>query len=310
MKQDKPYHIYINQDAGTVQSFGKEALEKIISKSALPIERLHFLKPRSLIQKVKDHPPDLPFLIGGGDGTLCSCAPHLIETKKPFGILPFGTMNLLAKDLNIPIQLEKAIEGYARGFSVLEIDAGKVNNCVFLCCASLGVMPEASKFREKHRHENQTILVPRLTAYLLKQMDRNNHKELLLNLDGSKRVINTSALVISNNQYESQESWNGEGFKRKSLQGSVLGLYSAVPFTFWDKLRFLVRLGLGDWKRDNVIEEWTAKELHIENGAKQELVSLDGETKTLNMPLHFSIIPKSVRVLIPKDTSYEQKSFN
>ncbi len=300
MDNDRGFHIYINEGAGTVRRMGKAALEALISASGLDVECLYFLEPHDMLEKIRECDEGVPVLIGGGDGTIRSCAAYFAKKNISFGVLPLGTMNLLARDLNIPDQIDSALGAYARGVEMFEIDAGMVNDEMFLCCSGLGTMPEASEYREQYRGDSQPILIPRLTAYVLRQMDRMNRKKLTLFLDGKKQKIKTSALVISSNQYGPQGRWTEENFLRTSLQDGILGVYSAAPYTFWDKLRLLFRLRMGDWKRDKALQEWDCTDLKIESHDETVLLSLDGETQEFDMPLEFSILPKHIKILIPK----------
>src|SRR5687768_5469342 len=46
-------------------------------------------------------------LIGGGDGTVRTVIQHVIDDEVPIAILPLGTFNVLAKDLEYPDNIEE-----------------------------------------------------------------------------------------------------------------------------------------------------------------------------------------------------------
>ncbi len=122
MKTGQFYHIYINQNAGAVQNLGENALEAVLSESGLKIEALYILPPDQLFKKLKTEEPGHRILIGGGDGTITNAAEILNNLDIPFGIIPLGTMNLLAKDLKIPVQLNEAVRAYADETEAIAID--------------------------------------------------------------------------------------------------------------------------------------------------------------------------------------------
>lgn len=53
--------------------------------------------------------------IWGGDGTVQQCIDALVETKAVLAILPAGTANLLAGNLNIPNDIAEAVSIGLRG---------------------------------------------------------------------------------------------------------------------------------------------------------------------------------------------------
>jgi len=296
----KSYHILINKHSGGALQLGLEQLEDTISASDIDVASLQILGAEQFFEELEALKNDeTPILIGGGDGTIRSCAKSMIETGRGFGILPLGTMNLMARDLNIPLSIEDALSAYAHSTRELEIDVGFVNHELFLCCVGIGTMPESSEFREENREQNPTLLMPRLTVFVLDQMDQMRHRVMRLNMDGKEKTLKTAALVISNNQYQPQEEWSENNFVRPSLETGKLGIYAATPFSMWDRVRLIARLKFGNWRDDPIVDEWYAENVSLTSKRDEELISLDGETQTFKTPLNFWVERKALKLLAP-----------
>lgn len=295
----KPYSVYINGDSGTVLKLGREALSSIIQDSPLSLERLEFVPAAELAAQVVQAAQNGPVLVGGGDGTIRACAQEALSSKAAFGILPLGTMNLMARDLGLPLDLPKTLEAYAAGAHTRTIDVAHVNDRVFLCCAGIGTMPESSEFREQNRDASMLMLVPRLTLFVLEQMAPHNRRRFSMHIDGKKHKIRSAALVIANNLFAREVMPGDIGIARAALDSGLLGVYSASPANHWDKIRLLWRLRFGNWHDDAVIREWQGRRTVLETVNKEELISLDGETETLSTPLDFRIIPRALDMLVP-----------
>src|SRR5688572_12150456 len=61
---------------------------------------------------------------GGGDGTVSTVAGALVGTEAALGVLPLGTLNHFARDLQIPLDLEAAVATIFTG-RVARIDVGE-----------------------------------------------------------------------------------------------------------------------------------------------------------------------------------------
>ena len=76
-------------------------------------------------------------LVWGGDGTVRRCAAELAGTGIALGVLPAGTANLLASNLEIPIDLPGALEVALHG-ERRALDLGVVNGRRFAVMAGAG----------------------------------------------------------------------------------------------------------------------------------------------------------------------------
>ncbi len=74
----------------------------------------------------------------GGDGTINTVASALVGTNKTLGILPGGSGNGLARNLEIPLSWRRALDVLIWGKDVY-IDAGKINDRFFFNVAGIGL---------------------------------------------------------------------------------------------------------------------------------------------------------------------------
>lgn len=291
------FNILINSHSGTVLALGEDKIRTLVEASGVDCKSLHILPPEEFFPKmVEMMEDDTPLLVGAGDGTISKTASLHLKKGKAFGILPCGTMNMLALDLHIPIDFSQAIDAYA-DTEIIPIDVGMVRDRVFLCCASFGTMPEAAKLREKTRHLPALISIPRVAATVLRSLDYRNRRNVHLTLDNRAKKFKIGMLVISNNRYNPVSA--AEPFKKDDLQDGILGVYMVSTHSLWDKIRFFIRLKTGGWRRDQTVIEDRAQTIIMKTQRGSELISVDGEPELMTMPLEFKIMPKALKVIVP-----------
>jgi diacylglycerol kinase family enzyme len=87
-------------------------------------------------------------LVAGGDGSISGAAGPLTYTGAELAILPCGTLNHLAKHLDIPLDVNEAASVALAG-SVISIDAAAMNGRVFLNTSSVGAYTLFVRLRER-----------------------------------------------------------------------------------------------------------------------------------------------------------------
>jgi YegS/Rv2252/BmrU family lipid kinase len=76
-------------------------------------------------------------VVAGGDGTIHAALPVVVEAGVPLAILPVGSVNVLARELGIPRQLDAAI-AVARDGMPRRVDVGLANGRPFALMAGIG----------------------------------------------------------------------------------------------------------------------------------------------------------------------------
>ena len=78
----------------------------------------------------------------GGDGTIRAVCEELAGTGIPVGIVPAGTGNLLARNLDIPLYLRAAVDvglnGQDQAIDMVEVSGDKMEDTTFLVMAGMG----------------------------------------------------------------------------------------------------------------------------------------------------------------------------
>jgi YegS/Rv2252/BmrU family lipid kinase len=238
---------------------------------------------------------DDTIVAAGGDGTISAVAAALIGGSTRLGVLPLGTLNHFARDLGIPIDLPKAVQTIAHG-RVVRVDAGRVNDRIFINNSSIGVYPSIIERREDLRRHGYAKL-PALVMATLEILRRDYDVSVRLEANGRHIVSRTPFVFIGNNEYLAEGIHLGA---RTKLDGGRLFAYFAPPVRTRDLPRLLAQSLAGRARRQHTLESISAVELWLETPhARRIRVACDGELITMTTPLHFRTLPMALNVLVP-----------
>ncbi|HKO95718.1 MAG TPA: diacylglycerol kinase family protein [Pyrinomonadaceae bacterium] len=232
---------------------------------------------------------------GGGDGTINSVAAAVIDTKKKLGILPFGTLNHLAKDLNIPLDLESAVNTIIEG-QTIQIDVGEVNGRIFLNNSSLGLYPSIVREREKQQRLGWGKW-PAFAWAALTVMRRYPFLNIRLNVEGKEFTTRTPFVFVGNNEYVMETLNIGS---RARLDGGKLSLYVTNRIGRLGLIRLAIRALFGGLRQEKDFVALTTGELWIETRHRRVRVARDGEVTLMHPPLHYRVRPGALQVIVPR----------
>jgi YegS/Rv2252/BmrU family lipid kinase len=240
---------------------------------------------------------------GGGDGTVNAVASALvetdIETDIAFGVLPLGTLNHFAKDLHIPLDLDEAVQNIVAGHSV-KVDAGEVNDRIFLNNSSLGLYPDIVRDREKQQRRLGRGKWFAFFWATMAALRRYPFLDVRLSLNNKERRRRTPFIFIGNNEYRM------EGFNigtREHLNCGQLSLYVAQRTGRLGLLALAVHALFGRLREVKDFDMLAAKEILIETRRKRMRVATDGEVTVMNTPLRYRIRPGALRVIVPQEAA-------
>jgi len=237
-------------------------------------------------------------VIAGGDGTIACAAQLLAGRDGPaLGILPSGTMNLLARDLRLPVGDPQACLRAIMAGHVRSIDVGEVGGQVFTCASMLGTPAGLGRHREAGRHAGggwRTWLA--LARAGLRAWRRRRAQRLTLVCNGRRIKVRSPSVTVTVNALDDA---SGRRFGRSTLDGGELCIYIVRHTTRWRLLRILVHALTAGTLRDPGITMLRTDALTIESRSRALHVLLDGEMHLLAPPLHYRIRPGALRVIAP-----------
>ncbi len=237
---------------------------------------------------------------GGGDGTISAVAAELVGTEKILGVLPLGTLNHFAKDLNIPLDLKEAARAIIAG-RVAKVDVGEVNGQIFINNSSLGLYPDVVRRREQRQRLGFGKWNSLLRAAFV-VLRRYPFLDIRLNADGKEIATRTPFVFVGNNSYE-MESFSIGG--RTCLDAGHLSLYMTPRTRRFGLLQMALRALFGNLRQAKDFVSLCTEEIWIETRHKQLRVAMDGEVLMLETPLHYRVRPAALRVIVPAKTEDE-----
>jgi diacylglycerol kinase family enzyme len=235
------------------------------------------------------------FVVAGGDGSIHYVAQGLVGTEGVLGVIPVGSVNHLARDLELPVNDWRAAFEIAVRGSVRQIDVGRINGQYFLNSVMLGIYPAISEFRERFRSMHS-----RWGAYLKAirlAMHHFPHVTLVVEHDGRVETLRTQMFVVAVNAYDLSQT--GVVSPKTTFNDGRLAMYS---LSFMSRLQFIgvvakyLRGRMSDVPGFRSIR---TTNLRLDTGKGRLRVSIDGELVDLDTPLQLAAVPASLLVRGP-----------
>ena len=135
--------IVSNPTAGRhAQGALREALARHFQKAGIVYEIVETQPAERVGERVRLRLRDGFDLVvaAGGDGTVSAVIDGLLEASVPLGIVPMGTGNLLARELDIPHEIEEAVAMLAGASRQQRIDVMRINDRSYVLNAGIGIL--------------------------------------------------------------------------------------------------------------------------------------------------------------------------
>lgn len=287
--------VILNERAGSLLGRDGGEIRKIVEKALAGRARsirVVLAHGKEIVREIRNGAKaDYDTLIvGGGDGSVNCAAGALAGTNKALGVLPLGTMNLFARDLEMPPKLEDALAALASA-GERQVDLARLNGRLFHTLSGIGFFSQMARAREEVRSLPGKAVQVVTAAW--RAFSRTGHFSLELDIDGEKRSIETYALLVTVNRF------TGEAWRREALDEGLLECHFATDKATAARLRAGADLVAGRWRGNPGIESYTAVRVRVERARRRAWVATDGELMREHTPLEYVIAPKALRVVAP-----------
>lgn len=285
--------LFLNPLAGTFP--GESSLRTTAAAHGLRVVEIQpALDVRAVVRESLDAGMRT-FVVAGGDGSVHHVAQALVSTEGILGVVPVGSVNHLARDLQIPVDdWQAAFEIALRG-EVRQIDVGRVNGRYFLNSVMLGIYPTISAYRERFRSVNS-----RWAAYLKAMrlaLHHFPHVTLVVELDGRVETFRTQMFVVAVNSYDLAQV--GVVAPKTTFNDGRLSIYSLSFMSRWQFIRATAKYFRGKVGEVPGFRSIRTTQLRVDTGRRRLRVSLDGELVEMQTPLQIAAVPSSLLVRAP-----------
>jgi diacylglycerol kinase family enzyme len=286
--------LVLNEKAGAM--LGAAEMPDLAARLASGGALIRTIPPGALPDRLRAAMADADVVVvAGGDGTVACAASVLAGSGLTLGIVPGGTMNMLAKDLALPIgDPVAAIDVILAGQTRL-IDVGMAGGEVFLCACMLGAPARMGRHRERARLDGPWRQWLKIGRAAWRVLSHPHTPRLNLTVDGVTYRLRTPSLTVTVNAVDDVE---GRLFARPVLDGGKLCAYAVRRPAARDLIRVFLRLAWGR-PRDDALLVLQGTRIRVSGTGASLRLLVDGEERLLASPLDFTLAPGALRVLAP-----------
>lgn len=237
----------------------------------------------------------------GGDGTVNEIGSALVGSETALGIIPSGSGNGLARELDIPLRSSLAID-LINEFETKRIDVINVDGRYSLNVAGIGFDAFIS-----HRFAKSKIRGPlQYMNIIAREYPRYKAKDYVMDIDN--HIFQRKAFFIS---FANSTQWGNNVHIAPGalMDDGLIDVCVVSEFPNYAIPALLVQLlsqNIDANKYDEIIK---AKEIELYN-KKSLLGHVDGEPITIGPHAKIFIEPLALKVVIPKTDFFEASRFN
>jgi YegS/Rv2252/BmrU family lipid kinase len=289
----KTVYVIINPASGT--SSKKDLPQKIAAELGTNQFDVH-----SFITKYAGHGAELAhqaidehvdYVIAvGGDGTVNEVARTLIGSDTALGIVPCGSGNGLARDLLIPVSVNKALKIIGKEH-VVDIDYGIANEHIFFCTCGMGFDALVSERAANVKKRGSLMYLKSMLEVFVEQ------KPETYEIIYPGETLKLKAFVV-NCANTSQYGYNAYIAPHASTQDGLMNISILKPLTILDIPQTTIQLFAKNLYTNKKLIHVLTKDVTIVR-EKEGIIHIDGDPIRAGKEIRVKIVPRGLKVLVP-----------
>jgi diacylglycerol kinase (ATP) len=280
----------VNERSGRKRTF--DVAEIIRASNAFESEIVSCTRKEdvdAIVGRAEEESVDVIFAVGG-DGTVHETAKRLVGRKPALGILPIGSGNGFARHIGLPLDPAVTLDACRSG-RIVTIDTAEVNGSAFLGVMGIGLDAIiAERFASSNVRGLETYVREGLRAF--SEFHAGEYEVSW----GSGSVRRKAYVIAVANA--SQYGNNARIAPLASLQDGLLDLVIVHDISLLAAPMVLARLFQGTLDRAAGVTMAQSADVTIRRAAAGP-AHLDGEPVELGEELRVTIVPQSLRLLVP-----------
>lgn len=282
----------INPGAGSNNVSWQEFISNYFTGKAFSIDYFFLTKEpgtEALKKKISDYQPARVIAVGG-DGTVTLVAKLIAGSDIALGILPAGSANGMAKELNIPVIPEEALQVIENG-EVKPCDAIKINEkdiCLHL--SDIGINARLIKYFDEGKLRGKLGYA----KVILKTLWHSQKMEVTIHLKNEEIVAHAFMVVLANaSKYGTGAVINPEG----KIDDGIFEVIIVHKLSFIELLKMLFRPKQFNPEK---IEIFHANSIKVKTRRRVHF-QIDGEYMGKVNKVEAAILARYINLVLPKE---------
>lgn len=229
----------------------------------------------------------------GGDGTINEIASVLVNSNIVLGVIPVGSGNGLASNLNIPNNILLAIKNIWEN-NIFPMDVGKFNDRFFFSNVGLGIDAKVIKEYESRKTRN---FIGYFNAAIKSLAE---YKPIALKIEVDDRVFDEQNYFFALCSNTNIAGYNVSFTPEASLDDGKLDVLLVENLSFLKEVAFsyhVIKRTLDEFHKAKLFQ---VEHINFKFNKAGILAQIDGESVVLDSDeVDVIIIPKALKVIVP-----------